>query len=547
MTGDIKTNPDANVLIMTTEILMNALFVHHTAATLTQTSLQFQLDIDQDLGCVIFDEVHYINDADRGQTWEKTIMMLPKSIQMVMLSATIDDPLRFAKWAERGDHTKQVYLASTDKRVVPLSHYGYLSVPEGTFKLLKDKELEKEIRGATQRLIPLQNDRGVFQESGYKILAKMLPLFEKKHIRVNRKYLLNNLALYLRDHDMLPGIVFVFSRKQVELFASDITVPIIEDDSKIPYIVRRECEQIVRKFSNYHEYLELPEYNSLVSLLEKGVGIHHSGMIPVLREIVEIMISKKYIKLLFATESFAIGLDCPIKTAVFSGLTKFDGSNERLLMAHEYTQMAGRAGRRGIDTVGYVVHCNHLFSLPSATEYRNILGGKTQVLVSKFRISYSLILNLIKNEKNTRDHFFAFVQNSMLNGEIEKEMATQIEKLNALSAQMDEWNQKRQQLLQTPYATCVQYIEAEEKQKMATNKKKKDLEREMQTIRETYRTWKQDTESVQKRMQLDQEMEREQRHLDYLKTYILRQCDEVCDVLLNRGFVRRKGGECRGR
>ena len=113
--------------------------------------------------------------------------------------------------------------------------------------------------------------------------------------------------------------------------------------------VRKECEQIVRKLPNFKEYLELPEYDTWVSLLEKGIGIHHSGMIPILREIVEIMISKKNIKLLFATESFAIGLDCPIKTAVFSGITKFDGRSERLLLAHEYTQMAGRAGRRGID------------------------------------------------------------------------------------------------------------------------------------------------------------------------------------------------------
>ena len=107
--------------------------------------------------------------------------------------------------------------------------------------------------------------------------------------------------------------------------------------------------------------MELPEYDQLVSLLEKGVGIHHSGMIPILREIVEIMISKKYIKLLFATESFAIGLDCPIKTAVFTNIIKFDGHNERILMPHEYTQMAGRAGRRGIDTIGHVVHCNIYF------------------------------------------------------------------------------------------------------------------------------------------------------------------------------------------
>ena len=123
---------------------------------------------------------------------------------------------------------------------------------------------------------------------------------------------------------MLPAIAFVFSRKLVEQCASDITVSILEDDSKVPYTVAKECEQIVRRLPNFQEYLELPEYTNLVKLLEKGVGIHHSGMIPILREIVEIMISKNYIKLLFATESFAIGLDCPIKTAIFTNINLFN-------------------------------------------------------------------------------------------------------------------------------------------------------------------------------------------------------------------------------
>ena len=124
--------------------------------------------------------------------------------------------------------------------------------------------------------------------------------------------------------------------------------------------------------------MNLPEYENLIQLLEKGIGIHHSGMIPILREIVEYMISRKHIKLLFATESFAIGLDCPIRTAVFTSLTKFDGNKMRYLFSHEYSQAAGRAGRRGLDTVGHVIHCNNMFELPSETEYKEILCGKPQ-------------------------------------------------------------------------------------------------------------------------------------------------------------------------
>ena len=143
MTGDIKLNPDADVLIMTTEILMNALFLQTLRKKEGQvSSLEFNIDINEELACVVFDEVHYINDADRGQTWEKTILMLPKHIQMIMLSATIDAPEKFAKWAEREDDSKIVYLASTNKRVVPLTHYGYLTCNESYIKLLKNKNFK---------------------------------------------------------------------------------------------------------------------------------------------------------------------------------------------------------------------------------------------------------------------------------------------------------------------------------------------------------------------------------------------------------------------
>jgi len=424
MTGDIKTNPEADVLIMTTEILMNALFLQTIkgGTEVNPTQLHFNIDIEKELACVVFDEVHYINDADRGQTWEKTILMLPHHIQMVMLSATIDNPQRFAKWAERGSTSKEVYLASTEKRVVPLSHYGYLTINEGSVKLVKDKELEKEIRKAVHNLIPLQDDRGKFNEDGYKTLAKMSKVFQDRSIFPKRKHVLNNLAMFLKEREMLPAIAFVFSRKNVEACAADITVPLLEDDSKVSYTVRKECEQIIRRLPNYREYLELPEYNQVVSLLENGIGIHHSGMVPVLREIVEIMISKKYIKLLFATESFAIGLDCPIKTAIFTGITKFDGSTERTLMSHEYTQMAGRAGRRGIDNIGHVVHCNNLFQIPAVDEYKMMLGGKPQRLVSKFRISYELVLNLLKNGRTKMSDFIHFTENSMVCEEIHRDM-----------------------------------------------------------------------------------------------------------------------------
>jgi len=536
MTGDIKTNPDADVLIMTTEILMNSLFLLSDGESKSQ-NLSFNIDINKDLACVIFDEVHYINDADRGQTWEKTILMLPRHIQMVMLSATIDAPERFAKWCERDDPSKEVYLASTSKRVVPLSHYGYLVSTEGFIKGLKDKTLEKSVRDSTKQLIMLQNDKGEFLEPGYKTLKNTTDLFDKRQQHIKRKHVLNDLALFLRDREMLPAIGFVFSRKQVEMCAQEITVPLLEDDSKVGYTVRRECEQIIRKFTNYQEYLELPEYNNLVSLLEKGIGIHHSGMIPVLREIVELMISKKYIKLLFATESFAIGLDCPIKTAIFTGLMKFDGSTERYLMSHEYTQMAGRAGRRGIDTIGYVVHCNNLFQLPSKTDYCDMLGGKPQELVSKFRISYSLILNLLKNGKSKTRDFVDFVNNSMVHGEISDAIKKQ--KYTIVEA---ESNVKILEIsasnLQTPMEICEKYLHASTNLKTVVNKKRKEMEKTLSEIEFQYRFIKSDSTQLNSFYVAKADYEVEVSYLVTLENHIGSEVNKLLMVLLEQGFVQ---------
>ena len=533
MTGDIKLNPDADVLIMTTEILMNALFLQEEDKT---TSLEFNIDIHEELACVVFDEVHYINDVDRGQTWEKTILMLPKHIQMVMLSATIDSPERFAKWAEKEDSGKEVYLASTNKRIVPLTHYGYLTVNESAVKLIKDKQTEQDVRKNIHKLILLQDDKGNFNDNGYKNLFRMTKLFNQRSMYVKRKHVLNNLSLFLRNNNMLPAIAFVFSRRMVEICASEITVPLLDEDSKIPNTVRKECDQIIRKLPNFKEYLELPEYNTLVSLLEKGIGIHHSGMIPILREIVEIMISKKNIKLLFATESFAIGLDCPIKTAVFTGITKFDGRSERMLLSHEYTQMAGRAGRRGIDKLGHVVHCNNLFHLPLQNEYERMLNGKPQSLVSKFRISYDLILNLIKNNQNTMQEFIQFTKNSMVNREILSDISRQksyIEELNTTQKQMNE----NTVFLKTNQVVCNRYNDIQMILPTLKNKKRKTMENELTQILNENPSCKEDAKLFVEEKELAEKIANENEELFYLEDYIDNKLYAVCDVMTERGFI----------
>lgn len=539
ITGDIKVNPDAQVLIMTTEILMNKLFQNEKHKP---SLLDFEMDIQNDLASVIFDEIHYINDDSRGYVWEQTILMLPPHIQMVMLSATIDSPEKFAKWCERGVSDKHVYLSTNMVRVVPLIHYGYLLTNESVFKKIRDKTTQQMIREKTNTLIELKSENGKFIETGYHELKKIKDLFEQNQIFVKRSHLLNQLAKTLCEKEMLPAIAFVFSRKNVELCASEITVPLLEFDSKVPYIVRRECEQIVRKLPNYEEYLRLPEYNRLVDLLEKGVGIHHSGMIPILREIVELMISKKYIKLLFATESFAIGLNCPIRTAIFTNLSKYDGNQHRYLLPHEYNQASGRAGRRGIDTIGHVVHCNNLFNFPYVSEYRDILCGSPQTLVSKFHISFSVVLKLLQNGSTKLSEFVSFVGKSMFQGELcllKEQQKLKIERMEK------ELSIKKEsiQYIRTPIDVCDEYILLKNQVSMLHNKKRKEIERKITALEQQYKTIEKDSASTTSFIEFKNSLLKEGEILLGYDSYIKKNITDICGVLSCNGFIKTDMGQ----
>ena len=196
------------------------------------------------------------------------------------------------------------------------------------------------------------------------------------------------------------------------------------------FTVDRECEQIIRKLSNYEEYLHLPEYVNLIALLEKGIGIHHAGMMSILREIVEILFARGMIKMLFCTTSVAIGLNLPVKTAIFTDVNKHDGDHITILQGHEYTQAAGRAGRLGLDTVGHVIHLNNLFRNVELSSYKTMLKGKPQTLTSKFKISFNLLLNLIDIGDN---NFIQFARRSMVTTDIDGQLNEVFQKISSVN------------------------------------------------------------------------------------------------------------------
>ena len=268
ITGDIKFNPDASVLIMTTEILLNKLYQLKSTSTSLQrqaeaqavikpvNSTSFDMDIENELGCVVFDEIHMIGDPGRGHVWENSIMMLPRHIQLIGLSATLDNPEKFATWLEtRGELNvntdKIVYLTKKLVRPVPLKHYNFITENSGIFKAIKDKSVHAEIRSLIDKAFIIQDDKGVFNEQTRQNTNKMIQLFKSQEIRVSRTHVLNQVSKYLVENEMLPSLCYVFSIKQLEKCAQELTTPLLEFDSKIPYTIDYECEQIIRKLPNY--------------------------------------------------------------------------------------------------------------------------------------------------------------------------------------------------------------------------------------------------------------------------------------------------------
>ena len=391
-TGDIKFNPEADCVIMTTEILRNMLY-------------QKELP---DIACVIFDEVHYINDIHRGKVWEECIMMLPKHVVMVMLSATIQHPLLFTSWIQDIKGVS-VTLSGTTKRVVPLTHYSFLSVSE-----FNKKDVPEALHKYTNTLLPIKLPNQSYQERYIDKINRI----KKKNIHIKPSFAINDIIRHLHEKEMLPAICFVFSRKKAEGYAQMIDLNLHEDPKKTT-TVHKECESILRAtLSNYNEYTSSSEYISMMKLLEKGIAVHHSGITPVIREMIELLFSKGYIKLLFATETFSVGINMPTKTVLFTSITKWDGVQQRILYAHEYTQMAGRAGRRGLDKVGHVIHLHSLFDPPLHGDYNIMLSGKAQTIQSRLDVDFGYILRILKNKNDIVKQ----IKNSMMFRNIKKEI-----------------------------------------------------------------------------------------------------------------------------
>lgn len=423
LTGDVQINAEASCLIMTTEILRSMLYRG--------------ADLLRDVEFVIFDEVHYVNDLERGVVWEEVIIMLPEHVTLILLSATVPNTYEFASWVGR-TKKKDIYVISTPKRPVPLEHYLWADkamhkIVNADKKFLdkgwKEANIAMSGRDKSQPAIEANrsaNQRGVSnarggrgqtqrggharggqQRGGTQQLGRGQASRGAGNIaRTGRgggrtsaaqdRNIWVHLVQHLKKHDLLPACIFVFSKKRCEQNAdalSNLDFCTASEKSAIHMIIERSISRLKQ------EDRVLPQIRRLRELLGRGIAVHHSGLLPIVKEVVEILFAKTLVKVLFATETFAMGLNLPTRTVVFSGFRKHDGRTFRDLLPGEYTQMAGRAGRRGIDPVGSViiVNSNSDEAPPAATLKQMILGDPTK-LRSQFRLTYNMILNLLRVE-----------------------------------------------------------------------------------------------------------------------------------------------------
>lgn len=349
MTGDIVINPSAKVLIMTTEIYRNMVISNEKEV--------------KDVVYVIFDEIHYINDVERGYVWEESIIYSPKTTRFLCLSATIPNAEEFSNWIQAIKKHKVETIMAT-KRNVPLKHEFY-DYELGLTTLQKIKEAKeiptyKEIR------------RG---EKG-----KMRP----KSPAPNHIELIKELG-----KNKLPALFFSFSRRDCQMKARELSrANLFQRNTELLQFMNQKLENVPPEISKLNSAITLKE------TISQGIAFHHAGLLPVIKEIVEDLFGQGKINVLYTTETFAVGINMPAKTVCFNSLRKYDGFNFRYLNTKEYFQIAGRAGRRGIDKEGQVVSMIYRPTF-HYDEIKRITSKDIEPIKSQFKLSTNTVLNLI--------------------------------------------------------------------------------------------------------------------------------------------------------
>lgn len=353
VTGDIAINPTAPIVVMTTEILRNILY-------------QDPARLDQVIH-VVLDEVHYMNDAERGTVWEETIIHAPRHVQLVALSATVANAPEIAAWISTIHG--EIEVVEHFERPVPLRQLYYTD--DQLFPLLA-----KDGRGLNGQLRHRRPKGGA-------------PFRRRRQDTDPVK-----LVKALDSEQLLPAIYFIFSRRGCDLALQDC---LAADLKLVSRNERAEIEALVDKVVRENPTVKQtgPVTARLLRALPLGVAVHHAGLVPVLRHLVERLFQQGLIRVVFATETLAAGINMPARTTIISSLSKRTDVGHRLLTANEFMQMTGRAGRRGKDVVGHAVIVDDGFQ--TVQEAYAVASAPPNPIESQFTLSYNMVLNLMRN------------------------------------------------------------------------------------------------------------------------------------------------------
>uniref|UniRef100_A0A665UM45 Exosome RNA helicase MTR4 n=1 Tax=Echeneis naucrates TaxID=173247 RepID=A0A665UM45_ECHNA len=385
MTGDVTINPTASCLVMTTEILRSMLYRGS--------------EIMREVAWVIFDEIHYMRDAERGVVWEETIILLPDNVHYVFLSATIPNARQFAEWICHL-HKQPCHVVYTDYRPTPLQHYIFPAGGDGLHLVV--------------------DENGDFREDNFNTAMQVLRDAGDSGGSSGGPSSVFKIVKMIMERNFQPVIIFSFSKKECEAYALQVAkLDFNRDDEK--RLVEEVFNNAVDCLSD--EDKKLPQVEHVLPLLKRGIGIHHGGLLPILKETIEILFSEGLLKALFATETFAMGINMPARTVLFTSARKFDGKNHRFITSGEYIQMSGRAGRRGMDDRGIVIFMVDEKMSPAVG--KQLLKGSADPLNSAFHLTYNMVLNLLRVEEINPEYmleksFYQFQHYRALPGVVEK-------------------------------------------------------------------------------------------------------------------------------
>lgn len=341
VTGDLSINPYAPILIMTTEIFRNALFD--------------EKERFQEQSWVIYDEIHYIDDLERGTVWEESLMFFPKHMRMLCLSATIPNLDELTEWIQK-IHAYPIEKVLEEKRPTPLVHMfqckNYIGSSFGSLRKAYDQAHKNRHMDKFGSVSPL-------------------PLIQD-----------------LKDKQRLPAIYFVFARKRAEELAQACL--------SFQFLTEEEQVEIKELFGSYLKRYNIEQEKSVLKmlpLLERGIAFHHAGMLPSLKDAIECLFSSRLVKMIFTTETFALGINMPARTVIFDELRKFYGIRFENLRTRDYYQMAGRAGRRSLDDEGYVYSRIDPFRI-RFNAVKKIIKSSPEPVLSQFNTSYATLMHL---------------------------------------------------------------------------------------------------------------------------------------------------------